>query len=309
MTPLKRSTPTITLESDAKAAAETAAADLASAESRLRTVEDAALAGTLTGSELARVRADYDLARLRADRAQEAAASELAALSAGTAIPDALTELLQDPELATGQILDAFAGLSAALDTIEAVTRARNNALTRWISRLRDLGVPDRGLTIDGEDVTIVTGAGTQHHVRVGGASVSSLVNVSSHIAHVVFPHINNSANRRTDPAELARLDRRGERTAPVATVRLLRPIGGHQEGDELSTRHHNPTNLARMVRDGNAELIGGDLPELPEEKLRTFLPAGSDTTPRYDTATAQAQAAYDQSTADRAVAAAFGAA
>lgn len=305
MTHSKTSTPTIALESDAKAAAATAASDLASAESRLRSVEDAALAGALPGSELARVRADYDLARLRADRAQEAADAELAALSGGTAIPDALRELLQDPELGTSQLLDAFAGLSAALDKIETVTRARNNALNRWISRLRDLGVPDRGLTIDGEDVKIVTGAGTQHHVRVGGAAVSSVVNVSSHIAHAVFPHVPNW-NRRTDPADLSRLDRRDEATAPTATVRLLRAVGGHGAGAELSTRQHNPTNLARMVRDGSAEPVSGELPELPEDKTRTFMPAGSDTTPRYSSDTARAQATHDQAAANRAVASAF---
>lgn len=302
-----RTLPHITLESPTTTAADTATTELEQLEGQLQAVQTAALNGTIAASSYANLRDEVEIARLRANLAQAAAAEERANLPTDATIAATVDELLTDPALDITPVLDAFTALQAALDTIRTVTAARDEAISGWVNRLRDLGIPDRGLHIDDDELTVYTGAGSATVISLGTARISGTGKIAPYIGHVVHPHIRGT-DMRIDPASLARTDRRNREGNTRIRVRLTQNLGGKKPGDEITSATHSASVLARLVDGGQAELIDGELPALPEPKTRTYLPVGSDTTPIEGarTATQQAQDARDTAAVDAAVKAAF---
>ncbi|QCR39674.1 hypothetical protein C1N74_04015 [Microbacterium sp. SGAir0570] len=296
----KAKTPTLTLESPKTLAAATAAEELNAAATQLENAQQAALARQITGRDLKNIQADYDLAKLRSDAVQAAADRERSSLAPDAEIHAAITGLMDDSSLKADELTAAFAQLDTALQNIRDVNNKRNAAILGWVNKLRDLGVPDQGLTIDDEEVKIYTSATAGTTITIGGNQISALRRPAAYVAHAVNQHTRDARSQLLDPATLTRLDQRDSERAPAFRVKLTRPLGGKPAGHILSSREINPTNLARTVRDGNAELIEGTLPELPAEASRTYLPVGSDTTPLEGTPTPRQ--AHDTARDDAAV-------
>lgn len=304
----KAKSPTITLDTPKTLAAASAAEELTTAETQLENAQQAALSGQMTGRDLKNVQADYDLAKLRSDAVHAAADRERKSLAPDRDIHAAITSLKDDADLKTEDLTGAFAQLDAALQNIRDVNNKRNAAILGWVNKLRDLGVPDQGLTIDGEEVKIYTSATAGTTLTIGGNQISALRTPAAYVAHTVNPHTREARSQLLDPATLTRLDQRDSDRAPVVRVKLTRPLGGKPVGHILTSREINPTNLARTVRDGHAELIDGTLPEIPEQPARAILPVGSDTTPIQGALTPRetADQKRDDAAVTRAVEAAF---
>lgn len=296
----KAKTPTITIETPKTLAAATAAEELSAFATELENAQQAALARQITGRDLKNIQADYDLAKLRSDAVQAAANRERNSLASDRDIHTAITAIKNDPALKTDELTAAFAQLNTALQNIRDINNTRNAAILAWVNELHGLGVPDQGLTIDDEEVKIYTSATAGTTITIGGNQISALRTPAAYVAHAVNQHTRDARSQLLDPATLTRLDQRDSERAPVFRVKLTRPLGGKSAGHILSSREINPTNLARTVRDGNAELIEGTLPELPAETSRTYLPVGSDTTPLEGTPTPRQ--AHDTAREDAAV-------
>ncbi|GLJ79751.1 hypothetical protein [Microbacterium imperiale] len=304
----KAKTPTITIETPKTLAAATAAEELSAAATQLENAQQAALTGQMSGRDLKNVQADYDLAKLRSDAVHAAADRERKSLAPDPDIHTAITALMGDSALKADDLTAAFAQLDTALQNIREVNNKRNAAILGWVNKLRDLGVPDQGLTIGDEEVKIYTSATAGTTLTIGGNHISALRTPAAYVAHAVNPHTRDARSQLLDPATLTRLDQRDSERAHIVRVKLTRPLGGKPAGHILTSREINPTNLARTVRDGHAELIDGTLPEIPEQPARSLLPVGSDTTPSQGALTSRetAEKKRDDAAVTRAVEAAF---
>ncbi|MDZ8275668.1 hypothetical protein R2Q81_06840 [Microbacterium aquimaris] len=298
--------PRITLESDKAATAETTTEDLNVLEGRLESTQAAALAGNIAPNSYATLRDQVELARLRANLAQAAADEERANLPDDKTIAATVDEFLTDPSLDIAQVLEAFDAVQSALTNLQTVANTRDQAVNGWVKKLRDLGIPDRGLHIDDDELKIYTGAGSASSITIGTAQVAGTGKIAPYIGHIVNPYI-RSTSMRIDPTSLTRTDRRTRNTGSRIRIRLTINVGGKCAGDELTTATHIPSILASFVHRGQAELIEGELPDVPEPTKRTYMPVGSDTEPTGTrTPAQQRQEAVDQEAADQAVKAAF---
>lgn len=227
-----------------------------------------------------------------------AAEAELNGLAPVNTIADAIAELLEDPDLATTGLTTAAADLAQAIIRFREENDRRNTAIRTWANRLRALGVPDTGLTVNQDDFTI---RGTSE-IAIGAGRVSTLTQPDNYIRGIVRANTSHLSDWFA-PDSIERHDQRDDTHTEHATVKLTRDIGGHQTGDTLTTRTHSRSVLATMIRDENAELIEGSLPTAPERtKAQVFWGA-----PTNDESTSMSMSSIsEQANVDAAVTSAF---
>lgn len=261
----------IELRSPLTEAAESAAAELARLNERTESIHGAALAGSLTATDLATHTDRVNLATLRATTTRNAADHEHEELGQPNDITDAIAELLDDPALSTAALQNAVAALREALTTLENVNQERNEAIVEWVKRLRALGIPDTGLTVNDDEISIRSAGTTGTTIVIGPGRVTTVPSVAGHIKHITEKRA-DKARMAIDPTTLDQADSRGRTRATITAVRLTTPIGGRAVGDILSTRNHALGVLAQMVHKGNAELIEGTIPDESEHQRTLFL-------------------------------------
>ncbi|WP_194763969.1 hypothetical protein [Microbacterium sp. UFMG61] len=262
---------TIELRSPRTDAAETASEELARLHGQTERIHHAALNGDLSASELATHTDRVNLATLRADTTRAAADRELSELGKPNDIADAIAELLDDPTLSTAALQDAVTALRTALIALESANHDRNTAIVEWVQRLRGLGIPDTGLTVNDDEIRIQSGGTTGTTISVGPGRVATVPSVAGHVRHIT-EKLAAKAHMAIDPSNLDQADSRGRARVDTAAVRLITPIGGRAVGDVLTTRNHTLGVLAQMVHNGNAELIEGTIPEESEHQRTVFL-------------------------------------
>ncbi|QNA92697.1 MULTISPECIES: hypothetical protein [unclassified Microbacterium] len=261
---------TIDLRSPRTEALEAAEAELENLTAQTDTLRASALAGNLGAETLAAHTDRLNLATMRVDAARHAAEAELNNLADRNSIADAIAELLDDPALATTPIEDAISKLRQALADITTANETRNSAITGWVTRLRQLGVPDTGLTVNGDEIHISSAGPTGTTITIGGGRVSTIGSVAGHIRHTTQKH-SDSAHMAIDPANLPSSDTRGRALGSTTAVRLLKNLGGNKAGTVLTTRTHSLGVLAKFVHDGHAELIDGQIPDESKHTLKRF--------------------------------------
>lgn len=229
-----------------------------------------AIEGNLSAADLAAHTDELNLARLRADVTREAADAEMASLSDDNSVTDAIAELLDDSALSTAALEEAVANVQSALAALEASNQERNAAIIAWVNRLRELGVPDTGLTVNDDEIRIQSSGITGTQIMVGAGSVATIGSTAEYVKHVTRGHADR-ARMAIDPINITRADTRGRTRGAVTSVRLLTALGGNKAGTVLTTRTHTLGVLAQMVHVGNAELIEGELPE-PSTRERSFM-------------------------------------
>lgn len=228
-------------------------------QSRTRKLEAEALAGRLSAPALADHRAEVDLAEAILAAAERAAADEQGRLADPDTIRAALDEFRTDPTVSTEQLDTALRTLSAAAAAVQATADRRNAAVGQWRERFLQLGMPERGFSIDGNPV-FLSGRGDAAKVTIGGQGVTATGYIDRFIAGVI-----PTAARRAQPLEITTVRHDDTRTSisSHAEVRLLREAGGKAEGTVLSTRDgYTLKSMRTLVSHGVAELLSGELPE-----------------------------------------------
>lgn len=261
---------TIDLRSPRTEALEAAEAELENLTAQTDTLKASALAGNLGAETLATHTDRLNLATMRVDAARHAAEAELNNLADRNTIADAIAELLDDPALSTEAIETQFTNLKNVLTTIETANQARNLAIVGWAQKLRDLGVPDNGLTVDDDEIFIQSGGVTGTTIAIGAGRVTTISSVAEHVRHVT-QDTSRRATMAVDPANIAKADSRGRARTTEVSVRLLHGLGGRKAGDILTTRNHTIGVLAKFVHDGHAELIDGEIPAPSPHVLKRF--------------------------------------
>lgn len=292
----------LTLDSDKTRAAEDATLTLESLEARLPSIRDAALKGQMSAETLANWNDNIALARLRAEAATHDANEERKAVADPAAISEAVAAFHADGDLSTDALIAATDAVRSALEELEQVNTTRNEAVLGWVDKLRSLGVPDNGLTIDDAEISILTSAITGTTITIGSARTQAVRSVAPHIAHITHPYT-KSATQRIDPATLTRVDSRTTDDTQRISIRLLHPMGARQTGEILTRRNHTAGVLAQLVHNGHAELIQGEIPE-PSTYERTTIPV--DSRAQHAPERTTPANANDQAVVDKAVAKAF---
>lgn len=262
---------TIDLRTPKTDALEAAQAELDSLTAQTDRLSALALAGNLGADTLADHTDRINLATMRLKAARTAAEAERDELADANSITDAIAELLQDDTVATTAIERSIENLREAISAVQQSNRDRNATIVAWAERLRGLGIPDTGLTVNDDEIRILSQGVTGTTITIGAGRVSTVPSVAGHIRHVMGKDT-AEAHMAIDPSNLASADTRGSMRAATAAVRLARPLGGRPVGDVLTTRTHTLSALAQMVHSGNAELIEGEVPE-PSTRERTFMP------------------------------------
>lgn len=265
---------TLTLRSPRTDAAEHAYEELAYLEGQSARIQAAALSGNLSAEALAAHNDRLNLAKLRADAARAAADQEAGELAKANTIADAIAELLDDPSLSTTGIDKALDDLRNALAALDASNTERNGSITNWVQRLRALGVPDIGLTVNDDEIRIQSSGTTGTTITIGAGAVTTIGSTAEYVKHLAQPHASR-ARMAIDPSNITRADTRGRNLGAVTSVRLLHNLGGYQAGDVLTTRTHTLGVLAKFVHDGDAELIEGEIPA-PSDYQRKSIPVDS---------------------------------
>lgn len=262
------------LNSPKSALAAQLATDLDRTEKQRAEVEQEALAGRMTADTLSRIDADRNLLRLRADTAQREADAELDALASEDELTAAIDELVGDDALSVTPIAGALEALVKAAEDVEKATGIRDAALRGWVQRLKSLGVPDAGLSVDGKEIQILAAGrvGGAPRISIGGGEISETYTPARYIKHAVSKWLRVS-DAPVSPEGLSNHDRRVAVHAEVVEARLLRPLSGRSAGDILSSNNMAVSAIARLVNTGRAELIRG---EIPEADLQTRIILGS---------------------------------
>lgn len=262
------------LNSPKSALAAQLAADLDRTEKQRAEVEQEALAGRMTADTLSRIDADRNLLRLRAETAQREADAELDALASEDELTAAIDELVSDNALSVTPIAEALEALTKAAEEVDKATAARDAALRGWVQRLKSLGVPEHGLTVDGKDIQILAASrvGGAPRIGIGGGEVSETYTPARYIKYAVSKWLRVS-DAPVSPAGLTNHDRRAEVHTDVVEARLLRPLSGRSAGDVLTSNNMAVSAIARLVNTGHAELIRG---EIPDADLQTQIILGS---------------------------------
>ncbi len=293
---------TIDLHTPKTDALETAQSELEHLTDQTARLSSLALAGNLGADTLADHNDRINLATLRLEAARTAAEDELGEVADANSIADAIAELLQDDTVATTAIERSIENLREAISAVHHANQDRNAAIVGWVGRLRALGIPDAGLTVNDDEIRILSQGVTGTTIAVGAGRVATVPSVAGHIRHVVGKDAAD-AHMAIDPSNLPSADTRGRAQAAIATVRLTRPLGGRAVGDILTTRTHTLGVLAQMVHSGNAELIEGEVPE-PSTRERSFMPV--DSRPKGPADVATPRNVHDDATVEAAVTKAF---
>ncbi|MCT1394590.1 hypothetical protein M4D51_02485 [Microbacterium sp. p3-SID338] len=294
---------TIDLRSPRTEALEAAEAEFENLTAQTDTLKASALAGNLRAETLAAHTDHLNLATMRVDAARHAAEAELNNLADRNTIADAIAELLDDPALTTTPIEDAISRLRQALEDVTTANETRNSAIAGWVTRLRELGIPDTGLTVNGDEIHIQSAGPTGTTITIGGGRVSTIGSVAEYVRHTTQA-LSDGARMAVDPATLPSSDTRGRALSDITSIRLLKDLGGNKAGTVLTNRTHLVSVLARMVHNGNAELIDGEIPE-PSKYERTFIPGDTSRLPDPQHVTTFANM-HDDTIVEKAVTAAF---
>jgi len=250
----------IAITSDATEALAEARAKLIKLETAREHREREALEGKLDATSLADFRDRLELARAVAAAAKRAVEKEQSTLADPDTIRAALQEFQADEAVSTKRLRAALKALSTAAATVEAITAKRNAAVRQWRERLTALGIPQRGLAIDGNPVAI-SGRGDDVKVTVAGRGVTA----TSHVDRLIAGSI-PAAAQKAQPLDVSTISRDDTRTTTSshAEVRLLTDAGGKKQGTVLSTRAgYTVSALRRLVAYGSAELVSGELGEM----------------------------------------------
>jgi hypothetical protein len=299
---MTKNTIEITLDSDKTRAAEETSSALQSLEARLPSIREAALKGQMSAETLANWNDDIALARLRAEAAAHDADMERKGVADPAAVSEAVAAFHADEDLATDTLIAATEAVRSALEQLEQVNATRNAAVRGWVDKLRSLGIPDNGLSIGDDEISIQTSAIAGTTITIGSARTQAVSSVAPHIAHITQPYT-QSAAQRIDPANLTRVDSRATTEAQRISVRLLHPLGPKKAGEILTRRTHSAGVLAHLVHNGHAELIEGEIPE-PSNYERKMIPVDSRT--RLASEWVTPSNVNDQAVVDRAVDKAF---
>lgn len=107
-----------------------------------------------------------------------------------TAIREAIKQMNEDPAIGTKGLEQAFSVFSAVLEEVKQVNTARNAAIDAWARKLRDLGMPDRGYMVDGQEVKIYTTATSGPHLSIG--PVSALEDLAPYVVAATASVVGN---------------------------------------------------------------------------------------------------------------------
>jgi hypothetical protein len=255
-------TPTITLDNDPADTTKRFRRELARLEkSRTEIETEAVTTGGRDGAEqLAQFESDLSLARASlaaAERVEKAAAAKIASPEA---IAAALDEFEADETLGVSDIEAAVVAIGENAQRFLDLVAAHNRAIAIQGRKLRALGIPNSGMTVDGEPVTI-----TDYRISIRGGEVGIIDSEVNYINGVLQPIITGrpvTAPQKVDG--LAGYDSRTT-TREHLSVELTREYGGRAVGTTLSTRTgHAPGALKQLVLSGHAIVVEGQVEDDP---------------------------------------------
>ncbi|MFJ3319371.1 hypothetical protein [Curtobacterium sp. NPDC086286] len=222
-----------------------------------------ALEGHLSPEAVTQLEGERRFAEMRAEAAARAAEQEREALASNERLTKAFNDFLSDDTISVAAMRDALTAISDAVAAFKEQARTRDEAVKAWSRKLRALGVPTEGLTVDNLEATITSNG----QITIDGRTVSPVSGVNAYILGALPPAIGtNRAN-----ADSLNLHDRRQRVDHLE-VRVIKEVGGKRIGDVLSTRKGMSTRqLARMVHSGLAEVTAGDVPE-PDLTERHFI-------------------------------------
>jgi hypothetical protein len=224
--------------------------------------ERLALEGHLSPEVVTQLEGERRFAEMRAEAAARAAEQEREALASNEQLTKAFNDFLSDDTISVAAMRDALTAISDAVAAFKELARTRDEAVKAWSRKLRALGVPDVGLTVDNLEAVITRNG----QISIDGRTVSPVSGVNAYILGALPPAIGTN---RTNSDSLNLHDRR--RPVDNLEVRVIKEVGGKRVGDVLSTRKGMSTKqLARMVHSGLAEVTAGYVPEpdLTERQL-----------------------------------------
>ena len=257
-----KSTPTITLADDPADTTARFRREIQQLEATRTKVESDAIKSDDTGygaQKLARLEDDLRLAHAKftaAERAEEAAAAKIGDPSA---IVAALAEFEADPALAVDATADAIAALEQAVADYFAATDQRDAALAGWRARFTALGIPQSGLSVDGDPVSY-----GPYEIAARGGLVSSIDHPANFLTYVIERGSEGrQVTGKQDPRTSLRHHDSRAATVEHLTIKLTTPLGGNPIGRELSTRHGRTRGtLEQLVRNGHATVAEGQVKE-----------------------------------------------
>jgi hypothetical protein len=224
--------------------------------------EALALSGELSPAAVTELEGERRFAEMRAEAAERAAKQEREALASNEKLTKALNDFLADDDLSVDPLKDALSAISEAVAVFMERAQTRDAHVKDWNRKLRSLGVPDQGLTVDGLEVSMTSNG----QISVDGRTVNVTSGQNALVVGALPPLIGST---RLDSGALDTFDRRQE--IAHLEVRVVKAVGAKSAGDVLSTRKgFTASQLARMVHSGHAELVAGEVPEpdLTEQQL-----------------------------------------
>ena len=255
---------TVTIDTPAATAATEANATLDRLKLRQVEYEEAALAGTLSPSAVTEIEGELRFAQMRADAANRAAAAEHAALGDNSAIGSLLEDFLADSALSTAPITRAYERITEALAEFDKANTERNGRIAEWGTKLRAAGVPDNGLTVDGRPVRLSTNGSLNKSVgriEVGNAAAQTAADPAPYMRGAAAKWV-KAEGLAVQADSIDRLDTRTNASTAPLTVRIVQAVGGRAVGSVVNSYTTPRSALARLVRGGYAEVVGGDLPD-----------------------------------------------
>lgn len=254
--------PTITLDNDPADTTKRFRRELARLEkSRTEIETEAVTTGGRYGAEqIAQFESDLSLARASlaaAERVEKAAAAKIASPEA---IAAALDEFETDETLGLSEIEAAVKAIGENAQRFLDLVAAHNRAIGSQARKLRALGIPDSGMTVDGEPISI-----TDYRINIRGGEVSVISSEVNYINGALQHLVSGRPTTMPQPTTgLAQYDTRAMRLEHLS-IELVSELGGHKIGTTLSTRTgHTTAALEQLVLSGHAIVVEGQVENDP---------------------------------------------
>jgi hypothetical protein len=251
----------VEINTKASTLAEELTAQLERLEERSEQYEAAALAGTLSPSTVAQIDGEKKYAKMRADAANRAASEEQSKIAPEKELRAAVKEFTRDPNLSIDPLLTALEAVEAALSEFDTAVAARNQSVVEWVKKLRTLGVPNSGMTIDDNPIELQGGgviqSGTSGReigsISIGGATVSVVNDVAPFISSAVWAWLPDTQIMRLDKESLSRYDRRDKIGEPVIWATVTRAVGSLKPRTRVNNNQLTIGSLELLVSGGYA--------------------------------------------------------
>lgn len=260
---------TIELDTDATKIAARAKEELERLERQLADATQSAIKGTLAPETVNRLEADKRFAQFRFDAANSEAQRQADALPTEKELTALITELRTDSTLSMQPMIEALETARHHIEEFLTLLDTRDTAIRAWVQKLKKAGIPATGLKIDGAPIHL-------HHdigISIGTERITPIRNGLPYVRGAVADLMRRDTSEQALPIKsLLRYEpRSNEQTAP-ATIRFTRNIGTYKKGQTETTHVISHARASRMVFDGIAELIDGELPEYtPGPTVRVF--------------------------------------